>query len=93
MEGTVVLIWDGLVMAVVIHSWTIKNVPMMVEIVADQNGTGIVNVILGMTIRFVDMMEETVAKEMLKPLMTASVTMKTTMSGVALMVEIVALKT
>ena len=93
MEGIVALTCIGLVMVFASHSWTITNVPLMVEIVADQNGTGIVNVILGMTIQFVGMMEETVAKEILKPLVMGFVKMKITMQGVALMAGLVAWQT
>ena len=70
-------------------SSSIENVAMMVGIVADQIGMGIINVILITTIQFVVMMEETVAKAMFSPLATVFVRMKTTMQDAALTEETV----
>ena len=66
---------------------------MMVEIVAHQKIMELGFVLHQTTIQFATMMEETVARETLKPLVMGIVKMKITMQGVALMVEIVAWQT
>ena len=86
MEGIVALIWHRLVMGNAGQFLTIKNVPMMVEIVAEQIGMVMGVVLHEMITQFVGMMEETVAKETLQPLVTVFVRMITTMQDVALMV-------
>ena len=66
---------------------------MTVEIVANLIGMGTANAILVMTIQFVVMMEETVAKAILKPLVMVIVRTKITMQDAALTEETVVWQT